>query len=82
MPDDATIKARAREHQRALTETRFLSVRELAARWHVGETLVRDIPAADLPYLEFGNGTQKRRRRFDPADVERYERQHRRAAAA
>ena len=81
MTDLATIRARAAEHQRELTERQYLSVAQLAARWQLAPSTVRDIPADELPYLEFGRGLKLRRRHYDPADVEAYERQHRKGAA-
>jgi len=82
MNDLATIRARAAEHQRELTERQFLTVGQLAARWNVAPSTVRDIPADELPFLEFGRGLKLRRRRYDPSDVEAYERSHRRGRAA
>lgn len=82
MADLATLRERAGEHQRRLDARRvYLSVPDLAARWGVSPHTVRDIPAEHLPYLAFGRGLTRQRRRYDPEDVARYEREHRRGAA-
>jgi hypothetical protein len=82
MPTVAELRERAAAHQRELTERKLLTVRNLAERWQVAPTTVRDIPPDELPYLEFGRGLKLRRRRYDPQDVEMYERRHRRGAKA
>jgi hypothetical protein len=65
------IRARAREHTRQLAAVHFATVQILAARWNVDEETVRDVPRDRLPYLEFG---KTHRRRYDPLDIEAYER--------
>ena len=84
MPDDlTTIRARAAEAQREHeARTTWFTTSELAARWNLGYSTVRDIPSDELPYLEFGSGIKNRRRRYAPADVATYEKRHRKGVAA
>lgn len=65
------IRAEARAHAKQLEAVRFVQVRDLAERWGMDVTTVRAIPRAHLPYLEYGKSN---RRRYDPRDVEEYER--------
>jgi hypothetical protein len=76
MADDLTRqRERAAEHQRREEADRqWLTTADLARRWGVSATTVRDIPAVALPYLELGNGLKFKRRRYAPVDVEAYER--------
>jgi hypothetical protein len=75
------LRAKARAHQQRLdAEARFLSVQDLAARWGVCDATVRAIPADRLPYTAVGGGTRRTHRRYNPADVARYE--HGQGAAA
>lgn len=76
-PTVGELRARAAELQRELTERRLLTVRQLAVRWAVSPSTVRDIPPDQLPYLEFGQGLKLRRRRYRPEDVASYEAAHR-----
>lgn len=72
-PSLAEIRAGAQQHAAELEERRaYLSVAQVAARIQMSETYVRDIPRADLPYVEFGHGLKLRRRRYRPADVDAY----------
>jgi hypothetical protein len=73
MTDLTTIRARARRHQEALDEPKWLSTGDLAQRFGVSESTVRAIPADELPWKEFGRGLKHRRRRYRLADVEAYE---------
>lgn len=57
----------------ALDPSAAFTVRELAQRWKLGETTVRDIPRDELPYMEFGSGLRHRRRRYPRAAVLAYE---------
>ena len=69
-----TIRQRAAAHQRELEEPEFATVREVAARWRLSTTYVRDVPRSALPYTEFGHGLKLKRRRYRWSDVEAYER--------
>lgn len=69
----ATIRSRAREHQEELESVRWFTPERLAARWEISETTVREIARDQLPYKEFGSGTQKKRRRYHPDDVAAFE---------
>jgi hypothetical protein len=66
------IRERAAAHERELSERRYFSVKEVAAIIAMSETFVRDIPRDELPFIEFGHGHKLKRRRFEPADVDRY----------
>lgn len=73
-PDLATIRAAAQQHQDELDrDLRFLTIAALARRWGMSKTSVRDIPFEDLPWRNLGRGLVRERRRYDPADVDRYE---------
>lgn len=71
----ARIRARRLQHEEELLSVHWFTVALLAARWGVSETTVREIPAAELPYMAFGQGVHLKRRRFHPDDVARYEAQ-------
>lgn len=73
MADLTAVRAKARAHQDALDEPRWLTIAAVAARFGVSESTVRGIPADELPYKEFGNGRKLKRRRYRVADVEAYE---------
>jgi hypothetical protein len=74
MPTLAEVRARAERHQDEIDrDTRFLSIADLMARWNVGRTTIRAIPASALPYVNLGNGLVRERRRYRPEDVEAYE---------
>lgn len=76
MPTD-----KAMAHQRQIdARAKFFTVQQLAERWCCSASSVRNIPFDRLPYTAIGRGAKREHRRYDPADVERYE--HRRAAAA
>lgn len=61
---------RARLHQEELDlKLVYMTVNDLAKRWHVAPSTVRDIPRDELPYKEFGKGTKLKRRRYHPDDV-------------
>jgi len=66
------IRERAAEHERELSEWRYLSVKEVASIIHLSETFVRGIPRDELPFTEFGHGHQLKRRRYRRADVDEY----------
>lgn len=68
-----TIRARAREHQQELESQRWYTPQQLAARWAVAESTIREIPATELPYREFGKGKVRKRRRYSPDAVAAYE---------
>jgi hypothetical protein len=69
----AAIRADAEQHQRELDAGRWLTTGQLAERWAVSDTTVRDIPRDELPWLPFGRGLKQPRRRYNPADVAAYE---------
>lgn len=65
---------RARLHQQEIDlKLVYLTVSDLAKRWHLAPSTVRDIPREDLPFKEFGKGTKLKRRRYHPDDVIAYE---------
>ena len=74
----AELRAEAREHAKQLEAVRFLTAQELAARWGVDDETVKAIPHAELPYLTMG---KSRMRRYDPRDVETFERKQKEPAA-
>jgi hypothetical protein len=68
------IRERARAHQAEIDLAAVsYTVQDLAARWKIAESTVRDIPRDRLPYMEFGRGRKLKRRRYHPADVLAYE---------
>ncbi len=77
MPKDlAEIRAKARAHQDEISEAAhdgWATPQQLAKRWQVSVTTVKDTPADELPYKEFGNGLKLKRRRYRWSDVEAYE---------
>jgi hypothetical protein len=73
MDDLIVVRARARKHQEALDEPKWLSTAQLAARWGIGQSTVRAIPADELPWKEFGRGLKHRRRKYRLENVEAYE---------
>jgi hypothetical protein len=77
----ARIRREAARHQAELEALRWLTPEALRARWHVSAKTVRSIPRDVLPYLELGSGTARKRRRYNPADVEAYEARSHRGAA-
>ena len=81
MPSIAEIRARARAHAEEIESGQWHTPATLAHRWSVSETTVREIPAAQLPYKEFGAGEKLKRRRYRPVDVAAYEENHVRGAA-
>jgi hypothetical protein len=69
-------RERARAHQEELREAArdgWATPKELAARWKVSVTTVKDTPADELPYKEFGNGLKLKRRRYRWSDVFAFE---------
>jgi hypothetical protein len=71
------IRERAAAHERELdVGLTYLTIQDVAQRWKVSRATVRAIPADELPYIPFGNGSQLKRRRYHPADVMRYEIEH------
>jgi hypothetical protein len=83
MPDSTSVlRARAREHERELeAKAQWLSVQDLMARWGVSYTTVTSIARDKLPFLDLGRGSHVLRR-YDPKDVEEYERRSKRGSAA
>lgn len=73
MTDLAEIRARAAEHEEEIESLRWLRASQLADRWGISETTVREIPFDELPYREFGKGQKLKRRRYRPDDVAAYE---------
>jgi hypothetical protein len=73
----AELRARQQEHARQLEAVLFVKASELAARWNVDVDTVLNIPRAKLPFLEYG---KSQTRRYDPRDVEAYERAEKGAA--
>ena len=71
LPRDDSVEA---HQQELLVRSSFLTVRELAQRWRVSETTIRDIPYDRLPYFQVGSGGRRIHRRYDPALVVAYER--------
>jgi len=64
------LRAARDAHAKQIEAVNWLTVQDLAARWHVAPGTVRKVPRSTLPYLLFGASNQ---RRYDPRDVERYE---------
>ena len=64
------MREKAAEHARQLESVHWLDVEDLAARWGVSKSTVREISRDALPYLTFGKTL---RRRYDPEDVLAYE---------
>jgi hypothetical protein len=83
VPDDlSTLRARARAHQAVLDlELVYLTPQQLAQRWQVSVSTIHGMGRDVLPYMEHGNGTQQKRRRYHPLDVEAYEKRYRGSAA-
>lgn len=75
-----TIRARAQDHQLEIDSVRWFTPQRLAARWDLSVTTVAAIPREQLPYKEFGAGTELKRRRYHPDDVAAYEASDRPAA--
>lgn len=75
------IRDRRQRHEEEMLSVHWFTPAILAARWGISETTVRAIPATELPYKEFGTGTQKKRRRYHPDDVAAYD-AHRVGSAA
>jgi len=74
MTDLAVLRSRAAAHQDEIDlSIRYLTPSQLAARWQVSVSTVRDIPRDDLPYTEIGRGRLHRRRRYHPGRVAEYE---------
>ncbi len=72
--DLMTIRARAAAHQEEIDRaTRFLTPQDLARRWSLSVSTIRDIPRDELPFYEFGTGRLHKRRRYAPADVAAFE---------
>lgn len=69
----ARIRARRQQHEEELLSVHWLKPHDLAARWGISETTVREIPYEELRYKEFGSGTQLKRRRYHPDAVATYE---------
>ena len=69
----AELREAAARHQLELEEPQFATVAQLARRWQVSQTTVRDVPFDELPFKEFGRGLKLRRRRYRWADVHAYE---------
>lgn len=69
----ARIRARRQQHEEELLSVHWLTPAVLADRWGISETTVREIPAAQLPYKEFGAGEKLKRRRYPPDAVAAYE---------
>jgi hypothetical protein len=68
------LRARAEAHQAHLDRnTKFFTVKDLAARWGCSANTVRAIGRDVLPYLHVGTGLVRESRRYDPADVLAYE---------
>ena len=71
-----TLREHARAHQEELLEAAhdgWATPKELAARWKVSVTTVKDTPADELPYKEFGHGLKLKRRRYRWRDVLAFE---------
>ena len=66
------MRERAAAHERELAEGEFMSVAEVASLIKLSQTYVRDIPADELPYGEFGHGHKLKRRRYRRAEVYAY----------
>ncbi len=77
------LRARADAHQIYLDRnTKFFTVKDLAARWGCAANTVRAIPVSLLPYLNIGMGLQRESRRYHPDDVYAYEAEHVRRRAS
>lgn len=77
MIDDLeACRERARAHEEELREAAhdgWATPKELAARWKVSVTTVKDTPADELPFKEFGHGLKLKRRRYRWSDVYAFE---------
>lgn len=74
MPILEEIRARAKRHDDELArDVAFLTIADLAARWHCAKNTVRAISKAALPYVNLGNGVKRELRRYHPDDVAAYE---------
>lgn len=69
----ARIRERRQQHEEEMLSVHWFTPALLANRWGISETTVREIPASELPYKEFGAGEQLKRRRYPPAAVLAYE---------
>lgn len=69
----ARIRERRQQHEDEMLSATWFTPALLAARWGISETTVREIPADQLPYKEFGAGEQLKRRRYRPDDVAAFE---------
>jgi len=77
------LRARAEAHQVYLDRnTKFFTVKDLAARWGCSGNTVRAIPTTLLPYMNIGTGLQRESRRYHPDDVYGYEAEHLRRKAS
>ncbi len=75
-------RERARAHQADIElSVVYLTVNDLAKRWNLSASTVRDIPREQLAYKEFGRGAKLKRRRYHPDDVIAYENRDRGEAA-
>lgn len=69
----ATLRAKRDAHEAALPVSEWYTPAQLATRWHLSLSTVRQIPASVLPFKEFGGGEKLKRRRYHAADVAAYE---------
>lgn len=69
----ARIRERRQQHEEEMLSVHWYTVAILATRWGLSQTTVREIPADELPYKEFGAGEKLKRRRYHPDDVAAYE---------
>jgi len=70
----APYRERARAHAAEIDlSIVYLTVNDLAKRWKVSPSTVRDIPRDLLPYTEFGSGVKLKRRRYHPDDMIAFE---------
>jgi len=73
-PALSMLRARAAVHEADLDQDLvYWKPQELADRWQCSPSTVKAIPRDELPFREIGRGRKLRRRRYHPADVERYE---------
>jgi hypothetical protein len=79
MPTIDALRAARDDHAKQIEAVNWLTVNDLAARWGIAPGSVRKIPRAALGYLLFG---ASRQRRYDPRDVETFEREQKQADEA
>lgn len=62
------------EHEAQLRAARWYTPRQLAERWNCSVGLIYGLPRTDLPYTQLGTGARRLHRRYNPEDVQAFER--------